>query len=178
MSSRIKIRRHKLLPFVVCVAALGGLAMTPLASGVSRASAKVARDLSALFSDRSPGERADGALVNLKASKSAKSPQQVAAPKTDDIPRVFYFAAPPSEFDPGPIADLSTGLLPLDGMQPGQSGFMVPQPRGFVVAQDGVVPPVPSAVPEPAMWVNFIVGFGLVGSQLRRRKKKSAARTA
>ena len=34
-----------------------------------------------------------------------------------------------------------------------------------------IIPPTPTAVPEPAMWMMYITGFGLVGTVIRRRAR-------
>ncbi len=42
-------------------------------------------------------------------------------------------------------------------------------------AADVIIPPNPTFVPEPASWAMLLVGFGMVGSALRRRKAVVAA---
>ncbi len=43
----------------------------------------------------------------------------------------------------------------------------------FVAFEEGLLPP-PAVVPEPATWATFIIGFGAIGSALRRRKPFAA----
>ncbi len=62
---------------------------------------------------------------------------------------------------------LTAGSRP-SAAAPGQpSGGTVTDPRQSPLL---VVPEVVSAVPEPATWALMILGFGLVGSALRRRR--------
>ena len=51
--------------------------------------------------------------------------------------------------------------------------------RAFAVATTDpatiIIPPTPTAIPEPASWALFLAGFGLVGVAARRRKAVVAA---
>lgn len=70
----------------------------------------------------------------------------------------------PGTTGPGPI-----GLFPGGGG--GSGGGSISRPN------NGIVPPPPpaAAVPEPASWALMILGFGLVGSGLRRSQKMRRA---
>jgi len=154
----------------VCAGLIAVLAMAPLARDMTFAKFKPGKNVDELIGDRSPGERPAGALLTTKPAR--KKPEQTALAKPilpDDTEKLFFFAAPTPEFDPGPINALK--MTPFDLDPP---GFTPPGQNSFVVPQ-GQPAPTPSAVPEPAMWVNFIVGFGLLGSQLRRRRKRADA---
>jgi hypothetical protein len=65
------------------------------------------------------------------------------------------------------------GGAPLAG-SPGASGLgqstPEPDPLTDKLAQLGDKAGAPSAAPEPAVWVNLILGFGLTGAMLRKRR--------
>lgn len=75
------------------------------------------------------------------------------------------------------------GLPPSESFLPADGGVLVPPPFGPPFGEDEgpilVVPPVPpfppgpptAAVPEPSAWALLILGFGAVGTCLRRRRR-------
>lgn len=168
LRDRVKTRRRKLLSFAAGAGLIAALAMTPLASGGSLVGFKAVRDLASLIGDRSPGKRSDD---NLKFTKQPrKKPEQQALAKEtappEEAPRIFYFKESP-EFDPGKMPELNPFRPDLRRTR----DFPPPKRDGVVIAQNSV----PAAVPEPATWVSFIVGFGLTGAMLRYRKRKACA---
>lgn len=91
----------------------------------------------------------------------------------------------------GPVEQLSP--IPAGGGSGGGGNISSPGPGPIVppVDEDGdpvdpppvvVVPPPVSVVPEPATWAFMILGFGMIGAVLRRRKlmgiRKPVGRTA
>ena len=62
----------------------------------------------------------------------------------------------------------NTGSLKIDVLTPGQS-------LTFLSGTDySSVPGVPAVVPEPATWALMLLGFGGIGSVLRRRRSRAA----
>lgn len=73
------------------------------------------------------------------------------------------------------------GLVPSESFLPGDGGVFVPPPFGPPFGEEGPIlvfppeppfPPAPptTAVPEPSVWALMILGFGAVGTCLRRRR--------
>jgi hypothetical protein len=63
----------------------------------------------------------------------------------------------------------NTGTVSIDDISVSAATIPTPTP---------VVPPVATAVPEPATWAMMIVGFGFVGGTIRRRPSQIAAHFA
>jgi hypothetical protein len=229
------LRKHKLLSFGLCFGAVAALSMTPLMDAVSRAGVKAGEDMMALLDGRSPGERAEGALLHTKALKApaqklaGNPPRQYAAPKTRE--RQPFAGAPPVESalpSAVPLFPSDGSAVPLGriasaqgpgtyygppggGGVPPRGGSVLPPGEGGILPPDDGIPPVdgvppvdgippvvdlppggdippdigrptppgnggevprpPAAVPEPAAWMSMIVGFGAIGTMLRRRRK-------
>lgn len=76
---------------------------------------------------------------------------------------------------------LAVGAAIIAGGSPPSSGGSGGTPPGSVpptttVPPTTIVPPVTSAVPEPQSWLLMLLGFGAIGSGLRRRAARPLAR--
>jgi hypothetical protein len=168
--------------------------MIALADGTT-ASAVVdkGRDFLALMKDRSPGERTAAELTKTKKKAAAVLPRQRALAKVQKPapPKEFLAAlAPPlpqlAEALPGIV--VPPILVPFDTVPPETPGgpivFPPGSPGGPVVFPPGgstpptIVPPPPPpevpAVPEPSTWLSMLLGFGVLGSVLRSRRRALA----
>jgi hypothetical protein len=162
--------------------------------GVS-SSVESVKTVAAMLAERSPGERPDGALANLKPKRESAL-QERALPKVRGPAGTPYAAlvaappnlaiAPPAE---APVYNVVAGgppvvIPPTTGVVPGTPGgppFLteIPLPGGGgggifsppVVAAAPDTPPIPmTAVPEPAAWAMMLLGFALIGRVLRRKE--------
>jgi hypothetical protein len=159
----------------------------------SKSSAAGNEELAALgpldiLAERSPGERGTGPLLSTKPDERVLSevrdrPTPGTAPEAGEP----VFGAAPGATDPSGAAPPAAGP-PNDAGVPGDDfgnpGF-VNGPAGFAPSgpTGGVFPVADSptgvgAVPEPSTWAFLILGFGFVGTRLRRapKAKKSAGK--
>lgn len=153
------------------------------------------RDPAAIFSGRSPGERAAGALTQSKPHMKPWQPtERVLSPVLDrpgtagpaapgGLPEQVASAVGPAAAGGAPGAGGAPVPLPIPGL-PGGSGGLIPPPAGGGGGSSGggssgggssggnppPPPPVVTPVPEPATWVMMIAGVGVIGWQLRRRR--------
>ncbi len=186
-----QIRKRKLLTFGFSFVFVAALSMTPVMNEISRAGMNAGRNLMALLGARSPGERPDGVLLETKLRKAprlaANEPRQYAEPKVRERLPVGPLGAPGPVPGPAVVPLAQIGDVPGPGIYyPGPSSIggppgpviSVPPGGGTVVPPGGGVinppsPPTPtSAVPEPAVWLNMLVGFGAVAMLLRFRRRK------
>jgi hypothetical protein len=152
------------------------------------------KTVAAMLAERSPGERPEGALANLKPKRQSLLHER-ALPKVRGPAATPYAAlvatppnlaiAPPAE---APLYNVVAGGPPVvipstTGVVPGTSGgppllTNIPPPGGGgggifsppVVAAAPGTPPIPvTPVPEPATWAMMLVGFALIGRALRRK---------
>lgn len=166
-----------------------------LASGVLVSLALVFGEANerALFSLTPASAPAALAAIVDNGQFSEGSPQRLTVP-----PSVFFARQRTAGRSPGSVPDTSPipplvlaltepgGLTPLSDLPPGTAdglGVLGTQPRGFqggplagsspagagAAALADTVP----AVPEPATWIMMIVGFLVVGSSLRMRRRRS-----
>jgi hypothetical protein len=151
-----------------------------------------AQDLAELLSQRSPGTRTAAELTKTKHARTAAKLR--AQPKAPATPR---HAAPPAANAPIELAALlkspvvpvgltapggSSPIAPppslgsIFGSTPGTGDFTPPGGGGggtatFPTEQPRELVPVTSAVPEPGTWAMMLMGFGLIGWRLRRRRR-------
>ena len=175
------------------------------ANGVSNV-VNAAKSVADLLAGRSPGERAEGTLANLKHRKLAALHER-ALPKVRRPAAASPLAGivgaapvPPAEVLPPPAAPLynvvaggpglPVGQAPPPGTGPvifpaippppgGGGGVIVPPPSiSPPVTPPIVIPPTTGSVPEPASWATMLLGFAMIGRMLRRRRPilKTAAR--
>jgi len=94
------------------------------------------------------------------------------APSQSSVPPVVLALAEPGELNP--LAELPPGALDGIGFPGTQSrGFQGGPLAGSSPAGAGAAAPVATVppVPEPATWIMMIVGFFVVGSSLRMRRR-------
>ncbi len=200
MKILLKAPKRKWVAFAVSVVAIAGLSMSPLMSGVSLASIEAGKDLLAMLGARSPGGRPDGALLDTKLRKAAAdTPRQYAMPMTRErvspgvpftadtpllplgtaaVPLGQISSVPgPSVYSPGmpfvsgPSPVPGTPIpSPGPGSGPGPNPGPGPGPAPGPGPGPGLNPPM--AIPEPAVWMNMIIGFGAIATVLRARRRK------
>jgi hypothetical protein len=168
-------------------------------AGIDVASAAVerARSFLQLMSQRSPGERVKGELTKTKRKYrvlAERSPAEMPVPPlTGTLADVL---GPPPALLPGGVELPMAELAPPGGLPPGVTilppggGILVPccavgppppgppppgpPPPGPPPPPPGPPPPPPPppppAVPEPGTWMTMILGFGLTGWMMRRRR--------
>jgi hypothetical protein len=159
-----------LLAASTTVATFGG-------ANLANAAVQRARSFLEIIHQRSPGRRTEAHLA-LTKHKAIAHLHQRALPKVRMPPAIPPLGAlPPALIDlvapPVPIKFAGLDLPPIpileQGAPPGAP--FIPPPGLFVPPSTPETPPTvpPSAVPEPGTWATFLLGFGLVGWQLRRR---------
>ena len=152
---------------------------------------EAAKSLMAMLAERSPGERTKGELIKTKQAALADAPTQRALGKITkpEAPKELVEAiAPPipviEELPPvalkddiGPILltppPAGGGIIaPPQAPPPGGGGPTPPPPPPGV---NPPPPPPPPAVPEPGTWATMLLGFGLTGWAMRRRRRQTTA---
>jgi hypothetical protein len=170
-------------------------------AGVDLANATVerAKSLADLLDGRSPGERMKGELTKTKHKTVALAerdvpkpnaakelvealmppPADALVPVTIDVPPVAELTppTPPGVIftpPPGTIVPPCCSVVP----PPGPPGSPPPPPPGPPTPPPGPPPPPPPpAVPEPGTWMTMVVGFGLSGWFIRRRRPMQVKRS-
>lgn len=146
------------------------------------------KTVAAMLAERSPGQRPEGALANLKPKRHAVLHER-ALPKVRQ-PTAFETLAGPPPAPPvvppveGPLYNTVAGspetpVVPVTGGTPGGPPVLadIPPPGGGggggfsppVVQSTPESPPVPvSPVPEPQSWAMMLLGFLLLGQTIQR----------
>ena len=201
------VQKHKLaLAGLMCLA---GVASAPLAvttfgnsSGLSLPGVETAGRLMAMLDARSPGERAAGALTQIKPRQASRSravtPAKPATPPLEQLARVIVPAPPAPPVDvmppilpppasgivepPAALASVPGGFGP-GGFGPGiviggvgappAGGGSPPGGGGGGTPPTTEVPPVISAVPEPGTWAMMLLGFAMIGSAMPSRRRRA-----
>jgi hypothetical protein len=151
------------------------------------------KTVAAMLAERSPGERPDGALANLKPKRQIvlheRALPKVRGPATSPTPYEALIATPPNPViappPEAPLYNVVAGLPPViapptAGVTPGGPPLLtnIPPPGAGgggifsppVTAAAPEVPVIPvTPVPEPATWAMMLIGFALIGRALRRR---------
>lgn len=199
-------RRAVLLSMFLVGAAvpMGGL-LVGLNAGQDPAAAiaAVLRDPLAMLEGRSPGARGAGAMFQTKPAKERvaakvldrgpsdrapvgpKGPVERVLPVVRERPPEVPTGAPLGDFGPEPA--LAPLALPPEGATSTSSGGPPDFPPGITstggppitsTSTSGGPPVNPPPVPEPATWMMMILGFGVVGSAIRRQNtiRRAAAR--
>ena len=158
-----------------------------------------AKSLMALLEDRSPGDRTAAELTKTKTKKpEQRALGKVTKPKP---PEEFIQAiAPPppalSDLPPFPVAVAGVGpLVDIPPPPPGGGGIVTfdappgggggggggggdtenppenPPPENPPPENPPPENPPPPVVPEPATWATMLLGFGVTGLMMRRRRR-------
>jgi hypothetical protein len=153
----------------------------------SSAGARLIRDSLELLGQRSPGQRQAGALIKSKggpveklhaAEPSQRALGKIFASPADNIEDLLAGPHPPFLGEPlmiGPPIPLELDLgdsigPPNTYMAPGPGTFISGGPGG---ESPGIEVPTPAAaVPEPSTWALMLLGFGMCGYALRRRRQQ------
>jgi hypothetical protein len=176
------------------------------ATDMVAAAVSQAQDLAELLSQRSPGARTAAELTKTKHARTAArlrtqpkvpaTPRHAAPPAASaPIELAFLLKSPvapvglttpggSSPIAPPPSLGSIRGSTPGGGdfTSPGGGDFTPPGGGGgtatFPTEQPRVLVPVTSAVPEPGTWAMMLMGFGLIGWRLRRRRRGTPILTA
>ena len=164
-----------LLAASMTVATFGG-------ENLANAAVQRAKSFLEIMHQRSPGKRTQAHLAQTKHKRIARLHQR-ALPKVRMPPAIPPLGAlPPALIDivapPVPINFAGLDLPPVPLLEQGTPpGVPFIPPPSLIVPPltpltPPIVPPPQSAVPEPGTWATFLLGFGLVGWQLRRRTNR------
>jgi hypothetical protein len=178
-------RRLLVLSALILALGLTSVVATTSFDGASLATAAVQRAKSflQLIQQRSPGTRTKAILVKTKHKRvvvheRALPKIRLAVPNIPPaIPSIYAPALVDLLTPPIPMLPASLEALTIPPPSPASSPPsipLVPPPHIIVPPPQSpsttpLVPP-PSAVPEPATWLTMLLGFGLIGWQLRRRR--------
>jgi hypothetical protein len=154
------------------------------------------KTVAAMLAERSPGQRPEGALAQLKHKRAAALHERALPKVRGPAPTAYEALAGPVATPPlappvqGPlytaVAGGPTPIVPPTGGASGGPPILseIPPPGGggggFTAPITTLeVPPVTptSPVPEPASWAMMILGFALLGRALRRRTVAGSAPT-
>ena len=183
----------------IAVGAAGALSVATLSSptlthvigeGVS-ASVEGMKTVAAMLAERSPGERPEGALANLKRKRQTALHERALPKVRGPGPTAYEALAGPPLIPPiaplpetplfNTVAGAPVPIVPVSGGSSGGPPALsnIPLPGGGggggffsppVTQATPEVPPTPvTPVPEPATWMTMILGFALIGRALRRR---------
>jgi hypothetical protein len=163
--------------------------MAEPAQAVAEAAVSKAQDLADLLNQRSPGTRTQDELTKhaRAAAKIRTQPKRIAPaahPTVTGVPTASALVdllQPPTV----PVEIASAELPPLLGAPPtlgailgSTPGFTPPGNNNggtatFPSSEPREVIPPTSAVPEPGTWATMLLGFGLIGWQIRRRRSSA-----
>jgi hypothetical protein len=181
---------------IIGVAVAGGLSVATLSSprfahvlgeGFSE-SVQGMKTVAAMLAERSPGQRPEGALAQLKHERAAALHERALPKVRGPAPSAYEALAGPAPslpIAPPPEAPLfatvaggPTPIIPPVGGPAGGPPILsnIPGPGGG----GGFTPPVQTTaevpltqpttpLPEPATWAMMVLGFGLIGRALKRR---------
>lgn len=144
------------------------------------------QSLSDLIGRRSPGARTEGQLTKTKHARALArqriAPRQhvaaaVPAPKGIELAQLFdapvILPAVVSVENPPPLAELTAPPPTLGGIiVPGSNSPPGESPPVSFPGPESKTPLTPSSpLPEPGTWATMLLGFGLIGWQVRRSKR-------
>ena len=162
---------------------------------VADAAVNRVKSLMDLIDQRSPGERTEAELTKHKKDALAEREPALFPKILADVLAPPAAALAPVGIDaPVPPAELASALPPaiflIPSATPPGGGVITPPGGGTIIPPGGGTPPPggntpppgppdtphgPPPLPEPGTWMTMILGFGLIGWMMRR--KKSAGRT-
>ena len=188
IAGRVARRTQRLLTGVAAFFLLASSLSFATFGGSDLANAAVQRAKSFLeiIHQRSPGKRTQAQLAQTKHKRIARLHQR-ALPKVRMPPAIPPLGAlPPALIDivgpPVPVKWVGMELPPVPLLQQGTPpGAPFIPPTGLIVPPSTpetpppIVTPPQTALPEPGTWATFLLGFGLVGWQLRRRPNQGRA---
>ena len=119
-----------------------------------------------------PPKVAEG--VSLAMAPTTLGPLLI-APSTPGGIVISPFAPPPGGGGGGPTPSPGEEPNPTQPPPPGDDEPQPPPPGddGLTPTPTGP-PPTPPVVPEPGTWATMLLGFGLTGLMMRRRRRKAA----
>lgn len=198
----IKLRSTAIGIACLCTIASAPLALTAMSQrGIDVPGVSAAHRLMAMLDARSPGEREKGDLSKTKIAKNEASsgPRQralgkVFPPKPSPVEQLAKVLvpspAPPTLQSVPPIAPLTVADIIAPASPPaiaglasngpgiiGGSSLGGGGPSGAGGSPPGISnvtppPPVTSPVPEPGTWLMMLIGFGMIGSAVSRRRPR------
>lgn len=197
-ATRVFVTRRRavlLSAFVLAAAFPVGGHLVGLVSGQDTAAAiaEVFRDPLALIEGRSPGARGAGAMFQTKPVKERlasrdrapvgpEGPVERVLPVVRERPSELVPSTPlPPDLPPTPriVSQGPPDQLPPEPRLPPSAP--TPPDLPFVSSTSssgGGPPPNPGGVPEPGTWAMMILGFGLIGSAVRRQTAAGRAVSA
>ena len=180
-----------------CAATIAGAPVArfmaePAAAVVASAASEV-RDLAGMLGQRSPGTRTQAQLnkhareaeevhPKPRPASPAGHPDEPAGPSTTALIDLLLPPVAPvtvASSDLPPVIAPPTTLNEILNSMPG-GGTFTPPSKGGTMRLPTSEPKelVTSAVPEPQTWALMLLGFGLIGWRIRRRKSPKAATLA
>ena len=153
---------------------------------------EAAKSFMAMMAERSPGDRTKGELIKTKQAALPDAPTQRALGKITkpEAPKEFAEAIAPSVpvIEELPPVALKDDIGPILLTPPPSGGGIITPPQAPPPGGGGPNPPPPGenpppppgenpppAVPEPGTWATILLGFGLSGWAMRRRRRKTTA---
>ena len=160
-----------------------------------------AKSFLAMMAERSPGDRTKAELTRTKQRTAAPKQRALGKVTPPAPPKEFIdaIAAPPPKVTDVPLAmaaPTTIGPLFIAPSTPGGSGIVIPPSAppgggGGPTPPPGEEPPPtepplppevpveptptsPPVVPEPGTWATMLLGLGLTGMLMRRRRRKAA----
>ena len=157
-----------------------------------------AKSFMALLEDRSPGDRTAAELTKTKKKAAPEQRALGKITKPETPPEFEEALAPPApviETPPFPVALAGLGpLVESPAPPPGGGGFITTGTGGGGGGGGGTENPPPEnpppenpppenpppenpppVVPEPATWASMLLGFGITGLVMRRRRRRDTA---
>jgi hypothetical protein len=151
-----------------------------------------AKSFLALLDDRSPGDRTAAELTKTKKKAAPEQRALGKITKPENPPEFLEAIAPPppsiADLPPFPVTLAGLGpLVEIPAPPPGGGGFITTTGTGGGGGGGGgggtdnppenppENPPPPPVVPEPGTWATMLLGFGLTGWLMRRRRRRGSA---
>jgi hypothetical protein len=208
LGARVLTRRNAVIAVLLALAAavalgiatrpdLANLAGNRFGNAVSQSvkdGVQGIKTVAAMMAERSPGERAKGALASLKHKRVAELHERalpkVRAPSPPISPLAAIVTAPPAPpvlppVSQAPLFSMMAAPPVVPPVNGGGGGVTPVGPPSFsdIPLPGGgggsIVPPTtteqlpPPAVPEPDTWALMLLGFAFTGLALRRDRRRA-----